>query len=211
MHVYLAATGRSGSTLVANWLTLPPDQVVLLEPELLAGLRHRSLIKATGSAGPARAGCGVGRPGPLDRRTGAAHPGTAADRRMGREGGEAALAPADDCGLEPPESHRQRTRYEIGGAQLPGKAPITGKPRDLRPRLGEETLRGKRRRPWSTSSRNSMSRSGTTPSYATKISSAARTGARAWPPSLAGREAANSVGGWTSSTGALSGSDTGDA
>lgn len=32
---YIAAMGRSGSTMLANWLSSPPDQVVLLEPSLL--------------------------------------------------------------------------------------------------------------------------------------------------------------------------------
>lgn len=45
MDLYMASMGRSGSTLIANWLTLPGKQVVLLEPEFPKGLRHRSLIR----------------------------------------------------------------------------------------------------------------------------------------------------------------------
>ena len=33
---YIAAMGRSGSTMIANWLTLPPDQIVLIEPFLFS-------------------------------------------------------------------------------------------------------------------------------------------------------------------------------
>ena len=32
---YLAAMGRSGSTMIANWLSSPPDQIVFLEPSFL--------------------------------------------------------------------------------------------------------------------------------------------------------------------------------
>ena len=32
---YLAAMGRSGSTMLCNWLTLPPDQLVFSEPSFL--------------------------------------------------------------------------------------------------------------------------------------------------------------------------------
>jgi len=45
MDLYMASMGRSGSTLIANWLTIPGKQVVLLEPEFPKGLRHRSLIR----------------------------------------------------------------------------------------------------------------------------------------------------------------------
>lgn len=33
---YIAAMGRSGSTMIANWLTVPPDQLVLIEPFLFS-------------------------------------------------------------------------------------------------------------------------------------------------------------------------------
>src|ERR1700744_2772191 len=45
MDVYLASMGRSGSTLIANWLTVPDQQIILVEPEFPKGLRHRSLMK----------------------------------------------------------------------------------------------------------------------------------------------------------------------
>ena len=32
---YLAAMGRSGSTMMCNWLTIPPDQLVFIEPSFL--------------------------------------------------------------------------------------------------------------------------------------------------------------------------------
>ncbi|HTK85285.1 MAG TPA: hypothetical protein VL625_09395, partial [Patescibacteria group bacterium] len=49
--LYMASMGRSGSTLIANWLTIPGKQVVLLEPEFPKGLRHRSLMRQCESLG----------------------------------------------------------------------------------------------------------------------------------------------------------------
>jgi hypothetical protein len=41
---YLAAMGRSGSTMVCNWLTLPPDQLVFVEPSFL-DVRNTRLLR----------------------------------------------------------------------------------------------------------------------------------------------------------------------
>ncbi len=40
---YLAAMGRSGSTMICNWLTLPPEQMVFVEPSFLAAQNTRLL------------------------------------------------------------------------------------------------------------------------------------------------------------------------
>lgn len=41
----MASMGRSGSTLIANWLTDPPARVVLIEPSLFA-LRNPDMVRA---------------------------------------------------------------------------------------------------------------------------------------------------------------------
>ncbi|MDF8332099.1 hypothetical protein [Novosphingobium cyanobacteriorum] len=41
---HIAAMGRSGSTMIANWLTVPPGQVVLVEPFLFA-LRNPDMVR----------------------------------------------------------------------------------------------------------------------------------------------------------------------
>ena len=41
---HIAAMGRSGSTMIANWLTSPPDQIVFLEPSFLA-VKNTRLLK----------------------------------------------------------------------------------------------------------------------------------------------------------------------
>lgn len=44
-HVYIAAMGRSGSTMFANLLTRPPSRCVLIEPWLPKGARGPKLIE----------------------------------------------------------------------------------------------------------------------------------------------------------------------
>lgn len=40
----MASMGRSGSTMIANWLTQPPERVVLIEPSLFA-LRNPDMVR----------------------------------------------------------------------------------------------------------------------------------------------------------------------
>lgn len=42
---YIASIGRTGSTLIANWLTEPPERIVLIEPFLFA-LRNPDMVRA---------------------------------------------------------------------------------------------------------------------------------------------------------------------
>ncbi|TCU59817.1 hypothetical protein EDF58_102505 [Novosphingobium sp. PhB57] len=41
---YIASMGRTGSTMIANWLTLPPEQIVLIEPFLFA-LKNPTMLR----------------------------------------------------------------------------------------------------------------------------------------------------------------------
>jgi len=41
---YIASIGRTGSTMIANWLTAPPERIVLIEPFLFA-LRNPDMLR----------------------------------------------------------------------------------------------------------------------------------------------------------------------